>query len=363
MPFPAWLNDLAPPPSTFLPCEIPDHLGANFTDHADFSSKGNKQYWLLFITDMQGMFSTKAQLLAVIGKRSDLDQIVGSCQQQGQALAAWSKHCHHRHSRCTRHRNACSAGDCPAHAVPPDLNVIRVVRRKIKLESEVVKREPQIKLESLKREASRVKAELHPPRVKASHRDPPDIRHRGLRLGRGRISPGPDDGAPPSPSPTPAPRLPAVSPAPAPRLHAVSPAPARFPMRRIEDIAAEHRRQREVQTPPTSPSASSLSTSTVTPPSGQGKGRASRSLSSVSLEREASMDDAFFVSSTGKVHHRRRDAFGEVGAGPIQVVMGWDAATDYACELVAKAQASASQAGPSSAARISRKGGERMDVD
>ncbi|KAJ7925409.1 hypothetical protein B0H13DRAFT_1863244 [Mycena leptocephala] len=46
------------PPRDFVPCAIPLHLGDNFTNHVDFSSKGNKRYWILHLGAGQGVYST-----------------------------------------------------------------------------------------------------------------------------------------------------------------------------------------------------------------------------------------------------------------------------------------------------------------
>jgi hypothetical protein len=56
---PASLDDLGALPSDFSPCSIPEHFGENFKTHADFSSKRNKHYWLLFVSLKQGAYSLK----------------------------------------------------------------------------------------------------------------------------------------------------------------------------------------------------------------------------------------------------------------------------------------------------------------
>jgi hypothetical protein len=45
------------------------------------------------------------------------------------------------------------------------------------------------------------------------------------------------------------------------------------------------------------------------------------------------VDDPFYVSANGSIHHSSADAFGDVEAGPVQVVLGWEAATRYAREM------------------------------
>jgi hypothetical protein len=53
------LQNLALPPADFVPCKIPMHLGENFTDHVQFSAKGNKRYWVLHLGPGQGAYTLK----------------------------------------------------------------------------------------------------------------------------------------------------------------------------------------------------------------------------------------------------------------------------------------------------------------
>jgi hypothetical protein len=57
-----------------------------------------------------------------------------------------------------------------------------------------------------------------------------------------------------------------------------------------------------------------------------------------------SVDDAFYVSATGSIHHSSTEAFGDVEAGPVQVVMGWNAAVSYARRCVMSARVGTSGA-------------------
>jgi hypothetical protein len=52
-----------------------------------------------------------------------------------------------------------------------------------------------------------------------------------------------------------------------------------------------------------------------------------------------SVDDAFYVSATGSIHHSSSQAFTDVEAGLVQVVMGWDAAVSYARSCVMSTRA------------------------
>jgi hypothetical protein len=52
-----------------------------------------------------------------------------------------------------------------------------------------------------------------------------------------------------------------------------------------------------------------------------------------------SVDDAFYVGASGSIHHSSASAFGDVEAGPVQVVFGWEAATRHALEVVQEASA------------------------
>ncbi|KAJ7473896.1 hypothetical protein B0H11DRAFT_1918707 [Mycena galericulata] len=167
---PTWLAGLAPPPPTFIPCWIPDHLGPNFTNHVDFSGKGNKTYWVMYLGPGQGAYSLKATCVAALASNYSVDQAVEGFQRQDQMLLAWAKHCYHRHAKCRRHAEACHLSVCPAHpppvvAAPPPAatsspatgSIIRVPR--VKIEDPVGKRDASAKTNLMKVEGGGVKRE------------------------------------------------------------------------------------------------------------------------------------------------------------------------------------------------------------
>jgi hypothetical protein len=52
-----------------------------------------------------------------------------------------------------------------------------------------------------------------------------------------------------------------------------------------------------------------------------------------------SVDNTFYVSAKGSIHHLSSQAFADVEVGPVQVVMGWNAAVSYAHRCVMSATA------------------------
>ncbi|KAJ7024592.1 hypothetical protein C8F04DRAFT_1192262 [Mycena alexandri] len=286
-----------------------------------------------------------------------------------QVWAAWAQHCWVRHTRCSMHPNACCDGQCPDHPPPTNPEAIKVAKRgSVKQEGggEPAKR---IKSEAPSSSAPRRRAvRRHPPAVtisddddtpKAPLYDPDTPPERNRRHGQV------DEVTPASPSP----------------------AAVGGGIRRIEDTRAAHVSRgpslasavpsssaSAVPSSATPSSVSSLSASTAAPsimgalavaPSTVGASAAVAGLASGPdaswmhglndrALRVALHNDPFFVGTRGKIFHSRDQAFDEVSEGPVQVVVGWEAATELAVELVRE--------------RAAKKGKEKekgasMDVD
>ncbi|KAJ6544877.1 hypothetical protein DFH09DRAFT_1088413 [Mycena vulgaris] len=71
------------------------------------------------------------------------------------------------------------------------------------------------------------------------------------------------------------------------------------------------------------------------------------------------LDDPFYVTAEGTIHHSKVSALSGVGAGPVWVVMGWDAATAYAMEV---AEESAGRSRKLRKGKGKGKTGEAMEV-
>ncbi|KAJ7030303.1 hypothetical protein C8F04DRAFT_1186931 [Mycena alexandri] len=350
---PAPISPDVEPPSEFRPCAIPDHVGTNFTDHIDFTRLGNKKYWILFWPKTPaGMYSLKADVLAAAmqaGTAAASPAVLQSYKGWREVWAAWAQHCWVRHTRCAHHPQACCDGDCPSHPPPANPEVVKVAKRRVKREVDDDDNEPTPRVKSEAPSASapaKRKAARSPPTsdddagsYKAPLYDPdtPPARHPSSRL-RGETQ-SPDDDT--------------VS---ASAAGAAAPEGGRRaqPVRRIEDLraayaggsggaasigassAARSSSASAVPSSATPSSASSLSASTATAAADVGGTAAwMRGLDGEAL-RVVLRDDPFFVSVRGIIWHSRREAFDAVGEGPVQVVVGWDAATELAVELARK---------------------------
>ncbi|KAJ6570301.1 hypothetical protein DFH09DRAFT_1080431 [Mycena vulgaris] len=71
------------------------------------------------------------------------------------------------------------------------------------------------------------------------------------------------------------------------------------------------------------------------------------------------LDDPFYVTAEGTIHHSKVSALSGVGAGPVWVVMGWDVATAYAMEV---AEESAGRSRKLRKGKGKGKTGEAMEV-
>ncbi|KAJ7024620.1 hypothetical protein C8F04DRAFT_1192287 [Mycena alexandri] len=325
---PAPISADVKPPHDFRPCAIPDHLGGNFSDHIDFTRLGNKRYWVLFWPKMPaGMYSLKADVLAAAmeaGTAAASPAVLQSYNGWRDVWVAWAQHCWVRHARCDDHPNACCDGQCPAHPPPLNPEVIKVSKRRVKREdgSEPA---PRIKSEapsasvqpkrkarrswSTDDEAESYTAPLYDPDT------PPEGRQQRRRGGTKAL----DD--PVSPSPAAA----AVVPEGGIRAQ---------PLRRIQDIhTARSSSASAVPSSATPSSVSSLSASTATAAADAGGNAAWMGGLDNEALRVALREDPFFVGLGGTIWHSRREAFEAVSEGPVQAVVGWDAATELAVEL------------------------------
>ncbi|KAJ7633769.1 hypothetical protein DFH06DRAFT_1336856 [Mycena polygramma] len=331
------LRGLAAPPRTFVACKIPNHLGPNFKNHTDFSSKRNKLYWILFDGPNQGVYSLKASCLAAMGRKSEPDDVVGFVQTWEEVLAIWAVHCYHRHGKCATHPHLCVT-ECTA------IKRESPVKREVKQEDSglSVKRESTSPSRRRPRGEGSRKPPSYTPVPETEEESDTDETPLPLYV---------DD----TPSPPPLPATP-------PRTRSVSyhPAPAVIvkPNRRTSRTSVSQ--ESKAPTPASSPEpseASSLSMSSVStaapPPQAKGKGRAEGSgnhsaahaSTSAAQASKVSLDDPFYVGANGSIHHSSAQAFSDVGAGRVQVVMGWEAATRYARRLVASSSSSVSQGG------------------
>ncbi|KAJ7023316.1 hypothetical protein C8F04DRAFT_1271519 [Mycena alexandri] len=361
------------PPADFRPCTIPDHLGENFTNHIDFTRLGNKRYWVLFWPKTAaGMYSLKTDVVAAAqeaGAAAARRGVLESYTGWGQVWAAWAQHCWVRHTRCSTHNNACCDGQCPEHPHPTNPEAITVAtHRSIKQEAGGHGVPPKrIKTEApsssagkrgarRRRTAALSDDEDNTPKAPLYDPDTPPERNRRRRGEADEVTAA-------LPSPT--------------AVRGTGPA-AGAGVRRIEDIRAAYippQGSSSVSAVPSSSasavpssatpsSVSSLSASTAAP-STMGGSAAVAGLDSA--QDASSMDgvdggalrvalrtDTFYVGAQGKICHSREEALDVVSNGPVQVVIGWDAATALAVELVRE--------------RAARKGKgketeERMDVD
>ncbi|KAJ7797689.1 hypothetical protein B0H13DRAFT_2392046 [Mycena leptocephala] len=123
------LQNLAAPPEDFSPCTIPLHLGVNFTNHVEFSGKGNKRYWVLHLGHGQGVYTLKVECVAAAGRYAKVPEAYEPLDRWQLVVSHWAKHCFHRHGKCASHRNACTDGQCPTHPAAEYPGEVRVPRR------------------------------------------------------------------------------------------------------------------------------------------------------------------------------------------------------------------------------------------
>ncbi|KAJ7511930.1 hypothetical protein B0H11DRAFT_1899426 [Mycena galericulata] len=162
------LADLASPPPEFIPCEIPNYLGSNWRNHAQFSGWGNRTYWVLLLGSKQGVYSLKVTCLGAIEGTYKASEAMEGFQRWEHVLPAWAKHCFHRHGRCATHTFACSDNACPEHPRPAGATTAEVIR--VKREPGVAASAPAaLRERTIKRDpdaGSAMKRGSPPPRIK-----------------------------------------------------------------------------------------------------------------------------------------------------------------------------------------------------
>ncbi|KAJ7603382.1 hypothetical protein DFH06DRAFT_1151912 [Mycena polygramma] len=306
---PTAISRLAAPPAGFEPCEIPKYLGANFKDHLTFSRVRNKTYWILFSGPNQEL--TRARRVTCLAAKEAADNeedVIGALETWEEVLRAWAAHCFHRHGKCAIHTQACVSGRCAAHAPSARAGT-----------STTIKVVP-------KRTIERAAPPSYTPIPET------DSDSDGLPAGSAPLfDPDSPESAPPA-------RLPSYDPdAPVHNPSALTPSRlSRSPSRAATPARISH--SYSTGPGPSRSQSGALGASSV-----------ARGVSSISRVRgvagggqgstsTASVDDAFYVDARGAIHHSSADAFKQVGAGPVQVVLGWEAATKYARELVEEAE-------------------------
>ncbi|KAJ7030685.1 hypothetical protein C8F04DRAFT_1263588 [Mycena alexandri] len=424
------LNALAAPPTDFVPCFVPEHLGDNFLSHAHFSSRRNKTYWLLMGPLREGVYSLKVDCMrakAQLGLTQESAVAVASLDVWSDVVALWAKYCFHRHRKCVSHPTACVRG-CPTHSRQVVAETLRnlqrgaTVKEEIAVKKENTKKEeggvssrptvkqewsPAVKLEAspaVKRESGRMatkrKAELQSPSVpdtlpRRGRRRPPRARKAPILSYTGSTS-ADDDGSVDSDffflpdSPTPSERKKAaaaatsggdnnaaatvaedggIASASGPPTRATSPtmssasslSVSSFPapnadakgkqraQSNMASSASRHERASTAMTDGAAPNEESISRAPlpnvsrapvpVVPVSRADPSAAVSSISRAAVdqrdrEQGPSRGDIFYVSARGAVHHSRTRAFADIQAGPLQPVVGYDAAMTYADNLV-----------------------------
>ncbi|KAJ7880724.1 hypothetical protein B0H14DRAFT_3434268 [Mycena olivaceomarginata] len=319
---PASLDDLGAPPGDFTPCSIPEHFGENFKTYADFSSKRNKHYWLLFVSPKQGAYSLKATCLAAKGRQYEEAAVMGDA-------ATWKE------------AQDCNTSACPAHGARALAG--NPVKTELKREASSA---PLLVKREVKAEEGEVKAEQQPPSPLPFNRRRGSSRTIVRRAPPPSYTPvpdseGSDDGemevflsamggvplfADDTPSPT-------ASPANTRDVSYDPDARATGSTRRSTSPVARSTRCSASTRSPTP-----LSSASTAAAKGKGKGRSVPRRVEPSAST-VSVDDAFYVSAMGSIHHSSLQAFADVEAGPVQVVMGWDAAVSYAHSCVMSARA------------------------
>ncbi|KAJ7027468.1 hypothetical protein C8F04DRAFT_1267040 [Mycena alexandri] len=344
--------DVRPPPN-FIPCKIPDHLGHNFSDHVDFTRLGNKRYWILFWPKKPaGMYSLKTDVTTaaqLAGAAAGVPGVVESYSGWQQVSAAWAQHCWVRHTRCEQHPNACTEGECPAHPPPSNPEVIKVSKRSVKQENAG---EPAKRIKSEAPQSSALRSSVkrrmgrHAPVAGSSDDDvpgrvplydpdtPPDTpaRQRG------------DSQRPPEEAPVSQPPAARTGEGPSvvglERLRAAQANRSGTGATASTQDASSFRSAVPSSSASAAPSsttpssASSLTASTVAPEPIAGTDASWMAGLDTRALGVALRDDPFFVGPHGRIWHSSTGAFDEVVDGPVQVVIGWAAATELAVELV-----------------------------
>ncbi|KAJ7144738.1 hypothetical protein C8R43DRAFT_1130456 [Mycena crocata] len=395
---PVRIAALEPPPPNFIPCLVRNHLARNWRDHKEFSRMRNKTYWVLFATDeeAEGVYSRKVDCTAKMPRGLEVHKVVAGFEEWRDVVPVWGKHCFHDHPKCEAHPQACSRSACPAHVPeaagriktePGDVikvrrtgltrsspaPVKREVKREVKLE---VKLEAPAELRLDKSSAPRPRRRRLTPAPPPSYTPVPETESSdsdepmppGTRSLYASDSDDDEAGAPESSVYADRAAVnvfrrvdeqaeggtPAVAPSDVRRGGS-------YPRSIVVSRAAESAGSKPPSTvisPSTSIesslSASSAGTATADGPATRltekGKGRAKAavplpgamssisqtSVAGTSAALSASLDDVYYVGAAGSIHHSSEAALADVSQGPVQVVLGWRAATRLGEALVRK---------------------------
>ncbi|KAJ7078270.1 hypothetical protein B0H15DRAFT_954608 [Mycena belliarum] len=332
------------PPLSFIPCPIPEHLGDNWDNHASFSAARNKTYWVLFMTSRQGAYSLKVTCIRALASTYAEEETVGSFQKWDDVLVFWGVHCFNRHGRCPDHRDQCALGACRAH-----------------LTAELAPHGGSFRIPGTGHPRHVMKQERHArPHSNVSGKREHDTIVQRLPLIVSQPSRAAARCAPPSYTPVAETESDGSDVEGVPLFDLksddeVSPVKARG-----KAVQALHREENstrgsasipETYTPATLSSVSSLAqSSSVVALEAGGKARPTARASSVSgagaahasdtrlsqrstvPAQVAAESDPFYVTGGGTIYHSHSAALAVVGAGPVRVVIGWEAATEYAIE-------------------------------
>ncbi|KAJ7699118.1 hypothetical protein B0H16DRAFT_1749487 [Mycena metata] len=364
---PPAIEHLDAAPADFTPCRLEQRFGGNFDNHQDFSRLKSKTYWLCLSVGEEAVYTLKADCLAAKPAADDERDVVASCATWADVLVVWAAVCFHRHRQCARHPKICGVTECPTHVSRP----AAATRRRVKVETSSPRaRMPKVERSTPKLSTARRSASTAASRAASA-------KSRRSRVARSSVE---DEDAPgkvplydPDTPPPRAARLPSSasttmplydsdsSPARRARLPSVE-VPLYDPDSPPSRTDKESGRAPSAASSPEAPSpvtsatvstASSLSASTVdgasnlpatahkgkaravplrprsgtapaggssSTPLGEGRGSTTSSVAS----------GVYYVSAAGEINRDRQEAFKTIGQGPIKVVIGWDAAADYA---------------------------------
>ncbi|KAJ7712128.1 hypothetical protein B0H16DRAFT_1479699 [Mycena metata] len=380
---PPAIQQLSPAPTDFTPCRLKKSFAANFDNHEDFSRNGSKTYWVCFSEGREAVFTLKLECVAAKEWGDVESDVVASFACWTDVLRVWTAFCYHHHGKCDQHPKICGLSVCPAHLPRPHrlpaLACTPTVERRVKVE-----RTPLVKSG---RATPKVQIPHHTPstgsRARASTRGTvrpsPVDEDDDYAAPPGTVPLYDPDTPPPRPVRDPSYEVPlygadtdedddaATSTKRGPSGHSES----RQRSRRAPSGAVSSAAAPSPETSVTVSSASSLSASTANASSGveKGKGRASplplRShgssisgaarrghyrgatappVASSSTARRAqaggststagspdvSPDGVFYVSAGGLITRNRAEGLRNLQDGAVKVVVGWDAAADYA---------------------------------
>ncbi|KAJ7043623.1 hypothetical protein C8F04DRAFT_1175400 [Mycena alexandri] len=90
------------PPPHYVSCTTPVHWGPKF-DIPAHNKRANRFFWLLYMTQAQGAYPTKALALAHLPAHADADLYIEFFDTHQAMLWAWRKFCFHRHGHCPQH--------------------------------------------------------------------------------------------------------------------------------------------------------------------------------------------------------------------------------------------------------------------